>query len=149
MASDDDQGLSPASEDADELAADLPQQFSSVTRDAKEQPARKNYTLNRSSFRAVNTRKSPSASPARRSTVVAVEVPRPASDVEYERLPGYLTARNIWQQKRSGGETLYLVELQSREKEWVSLAFACVSLAKQPFSNSYCSFRWHVRIWRY
>lgn len=118
MASEDNQGFSPASEDADEMVADLMQQFSTVSRDAKEQPekpATQNGTLSRPS----------SASPARGSTTVAVEVPPPPSDVEYERLPGYLTARNVWQQRNSNGESLYLVELQSREKEWVSLA-SCV-----------------------
>jgi chromodomain-helicase-DNA-binding protein 4 len=121
MASDDNQDFSPASEDADEFVADLLQQFSSVSGGAKE-PATKSAPLTsiRNSFRAVNARSSSSASPSRESTIVAVEVPPPRSDVEYERLPGYSTARNVLRQKYADGESLYQVELQNREKEWVS-----------------------------
>lgn len=119
MALDDNQDLSPASEDADEFVADLLQQFSSTSRGAKEPAA--TQSSRSTSFRAVNAKASSSASPSRQSTtVVAVEVPPPHSDVEYERLPGHSTARNVLQQKRADGKSLYLVELQSREKEWVS-----------------------------
>ncbi|CRG87580.1 Chromatin remodeling factor mit1 [Talaromyces islandicus] len=121
MTSDDSQGFSPASEDAEEFVADLLQQFSSVSRGAKEPAAQDPpSTSMRSSFRAVNdaTRAS-SASPSPESTVVAVEVAPPRSDVEYERLPGHSAARNVLQQKESH-ESLYLVELQSREKEWMA-----------------------------
>jgi chromodomain-helicase-DNA-binding protein 4 len=121
MASDVNQGFSPASEDADEFVADLLQQFSSVSRGAKE-PATKSApsTSIRTSFSAVNARASSSASPSRESTTVVVEVPPPRSDVEYKRLPGHSTARNVLQKKDADDESLYQVELQNQEKEWVS-----------------------------
>lgn len=121
MASEDNQGFSPASEDADEFVADLLQQFSSTSRGAKEPAAQSAPSTSvQTSFRAVNARASSSASPSRKPRTVAVEVPPPHSDVEYERLPGHSTARNVLQKKEDDDESLYLVELESREKEWVS-----------------------------
>lgn len=122
MAADDNQGFSPASEDADEFVADLLQQFSSSSRAKEPVTKAPSSRYVQSSFRAVNdaTRASSSASSSREFKTIVVEVPPPPSDVEYERLPGHSTARNVWQEKESDDQTLYLVELQSREKEWVS-----------------------------
>lgn len=127
--------FSSASEDADELVADLLQQFSAVNNGASRssirnaQPSRRE-TLTRSvkftspSPSVSATRITPvahSSSAPKRPQEIVVEVPPLPSDAEdYEFLPGHSTVWRIWDKKRSGRSLVYWVELASLDKEWVS-----------------------------
>jgi chromodomain-helicase-DNA-binding protein 4 len=125
-----DNGFSSASEDADELVADLLQQFSavedrgvgSVIRIAKP-------PTSRSSTRALSVTSSTSpvsaaalagSAPKRPRSFVIEVPPLPKNADEYEFLPGHSTVRTVWEQKRVDGNVRYMVELQSSDKEWVS-----------------------------
>lgn len=132
-----DRDFSSGSEDADELVADLLQQFSSVD-DGKAETAipTSQLTLNKkASTRAITAPSlSPSShsaeavtpsratsAPKRPQTFVIEVPPLPENADQYEFLPGHDMVRTIWDQKRVGRTTRYLVELQSLDKEWVSL----------------------------
>lgn len=128
--------FSSESEDADELVADLLQQFSSVQDPAIGSIIREAQSLPRRSVtRPVTSASfSPSVSQgsenlavrasslSKRPQIIAIEAPPlPENAEDYEFLPGHSTAWRIWRQKRVGGKVLYEVELATTEKEWVSL----------------------------
>jgi hypothetical protein len=127
--------FSSGSEDADELVADLLQQFSSVEgpairsvlRNARP-PPRKSVTrpvtwasFSPSISAASETPAIRATSTSKRPQTITVEVPPlPPNAEDYEFLPGHSTAWRIWGQKRVDGHVLYEVELATSEKEWVS-----------------------------
>jgi hypothetical protein len=126
--------FSSGSEDADELVADLLQQFSSVEDPAigsvirnAQPPHRKSVTrpVTSASFSpsmstASETPAVPATATSKRPQTITVEVPPiPSNAEDYEFFPGHSTAWRIWGQKRVGGNVLYEVELATSEKEWV------------------------------
>lgn len=128
--------FSSESEDADELVADLLQQFSSVEDPAigsvlrnAQSPHRKSVTrpVTSTSFSPLVSAASDqpavrSTSTSKRPQIIAVEVPPlPENAEDYEFLPGHSTAWRIWGQKRVAGNVLYEVELATLEKQWVGL----------------------------
>ncbi|RAO68678.1 uncharacterized protein BHQ10_004690 [Talaromyces amestolkiae] len=130
--------FSSGSEDADELVADLLQQFSSVEDPAIGSVIRHAKLPPRKSVTRTVTSASfpPSVSPgseipyvrasstSKRPQISAVEVPPlPENAEDYEFLPGHSTAWRIWRQKRVRGKVLYEVELATTEKEWLKESF--------------------------
>ncbi|KAH8701920.1 PHD/FYVE-zinc-finger like domain-containing protein [Talaromyces proteolyticus] len=125
-----DRCFSPTSDDADELVADLLQQFSSVSGGGIE-PAIQSVLSSHN--RILRTRHVTATSPAKPTAITsaspfpgrrtaAVVVPPPPSDVDFDFLPGHSTAKNVLKQRQVNGRTLYMVELLSLEKEWVPLS---------------------------
>ncbi|OKL64036.1 hypothetical protein UA08_00599 [Talaromyces atroroseus] len=122
-----------ASEDADELVADLLQQFSavedrgigSVIRTARPSVSKSSapraitVTSSRSGSAAEVTPVKADSVPKRPRTFVIEVPPLPKDADKYEFLPGHSTVRTIWEQKRVGENLLYMVELQSSDKEWI------------------------------
>jgi hypothetical protein len=142
--------FSSGSEDADELVADLLQQFTSVEDPAlrsvlrnSQWPPRKSLTRPVTSTSFSPSLSVPSETPAaqaasktKKPQTIAVEVPPlPENAEDYEFLPGHSTAWRIWGQKRVAGNVLYEVELATLEKQWVSLERSLGILA---LSNSPC-----------
>lgn len=122
-----DREFSSASDDADALVADLLQLFSYVDSGWKERgvsnllsPAR-GPTVSKPAVTPPPLLPVTATSDTRELKAFAVQVPPPpSSDEEYEFLPGHSTVRQILNNKHTSRGLLYMVELESSDKEWVS-----------------------------
>jgi chromodomain-helicase-DNA-binding protein 4 len=126
-----DREFSPASDDADALVADLLQQFSSADSGgigpltADTLPPAHGLTVSRPAVTNPPLPPVAATSSAPELKAFAVEVsPPPSSDSEYGFLPGHSTVRQILSRKHTSSGLLYMVDLESSDKEWVSLSWS-------------------------